>query len=84
MATPKRRRQNGGAKTASPNNTLPNILPGSNFQFCTQEIVIYIFSTDQKSKIFFSAYKNSITQVWSNQGALHVSCHSKAFFLATL
>ena len=40
-----------------------SIRPGRNFQFCTQGIVIYIFSTDQKSKIFFSALKNSITQV---------------------
>ena len=31
-------------------------LPGGNFQFCTQEIVIYIFSIYQKSK-FFSLFK---------------------------
>ena len=38
-------------------------MPGSNFQFCTHGIVIYIFSIDQKSKIFFSAHKNSVTQL---------------------
>ena len=35
-------------------------LPGRNFQFCTHGTVIYIFLTDQKFKIFFSALKNSI------------------------
>ena len=58
-------------------------LPGSNFQFCTQGIVIYIFSPDQKSKIFFLLVKIVSMSSWSNQGALHISCHGESFFLAT-
>ena len=34
----------------------PDLLPECNFQFCTQGIVIYIFSIYQKSK-FFSLHK---------------------------
>ena len=58
-------------------------LPGSKFQFCTQGIVIYIFSPDQKSKIFFLLVKIVSMSSWSNQGALHISFHGKSFFLAT-
>ena len=57
-----------------------NRLQDRSFQFCTQGIVIYIFSTDQKSKIFSLLIKNLSLRSWRNQGALHVSCHGKAFF----
>ena len=55
-------------------------LQGSNFQFCTQGIVIYIFSTNQKSKFFSLLMKILSLRSWSDQGTLHVSFHGKAFF----
>ena len=57
--------------------------PGSNFKFCSHRIVIYIFSTDQKSKIFSLLIKILLLSFWSDQEVLYVSCHGKAFFLAT-
>ena len=63
------------------------VLPGSvplcprrNFQFCTHRIVIYIFSTDQKSKIFSLLIKILSLSSWSDQEPLYVSCRGKAFF----
>ena len=57
--------------------------PAGNFQFCTHRIVIYIYSTDQKSKILSLLIKILSFSSWSDQRALYVSCHGKIFFFTT-
>ena len=48
---------------SKPSDLVLHVVPHGKFEFCTKGMLIYISSTDKKSKNFFSAHKNSITQL---------------------